>query len=112
MKACMYLCMCQCIHKLTLLHPLLFPRVRGQVAHAGFSHLLEDIYRPFHNIQYTIPDTLSKNGPLVKQDYLELAIKYSILHIFETNSLQLKFAHFRHAIVRKHELANLINIFN
>lgn len=40
--------------------------------HRGFSHLLADIYRPFHKEDATIPAT--KNVLPVKQNYLEPAI--------------------------------------
>lgn len=35
-----------------LLHLLLFPSVGEQMVHTSFSHLLEDIYRAFHNVKY------------------------------------------------------------
>lgn len=66
------------------LHLLLFPRVREQMGHTGFSHLLEDIYRLFHKVQYTTGH-LSKNVPLVKHDYLRLAVEYNGVHILNTD---------------------------
>lgn len=64
--------MCLRIHTLILLLPLLLVRVSEQMDHTGFSHLLEDIYRHFHCSTLYLTNTLSKNVPLVKQDYLEL----------------------------------------
>lgn len=62
------------LYNQTELHPLVFLRVKEQMGSSGFSHLLRDIYKPFHKVQYTTANTLSENILLAKHDYLKPAV--------------------------------------